>query len=137
MARSFQRKDRMSAMSEINVTPLIDLAFALLIIFMITAPLLEQTIDIRIPVESPRTQQPSTDEMIRISIDAEGQLFWNTDTVDAEELERRMALIRERGESPVMRIRADARLPYQHVVDVMDLLKKYQLSRISLETQSR
>ncbi|MEC7609969.1 MAG: biopolymer transporter ExbD, partial [Verrucomicrobiota bacterium] len=44
MARNFHRKDRLSALTEINVTPLIDLAFALLIIFMITTPLLEQTI---------------------------------------------------------------------------------------------
>ncbi|MEC8330086.1 MAG: biopolymer transporter ExbD, partial [Verrucomicrobiota bacterium] len=44
MARNFHRKDRLSALTEMNVTPLIDLAFALLIIFMITTPLLEQTI---------------------------------------------------------------------------------------------
>lgn len=137
MARSFHRKERMTAMSEINVTPLIDLAFALLIIFMITAPLLEQTIDIRLPSESARPQQPSTDEMVRISLNAEGQIFWNEDGVAPVDLEKRLAALREGGDSPVMRIRADAQLPYQRVVDIMDLLKKYELTRISLETQSR
>ena len=48
MARNFHRKDRLSALTEINVTPLIDLAFALLIIFMVTTPLLEQTIDVKV-----------------------------------------------------------------------------------------
>jgi biopolymer transport protein ExbD len=137
MARSFHRKERMTAMSEINVTPLIDLAFALLIIFMITAPLLEQTIDIRLPSESARPQQPSTGEMVRISLNAEGQVFWNDDGVARSDLEQRLSALRESGDSPIMRIRADAQLPYQQVVDIMDLLKKYELTRISLETQSR
>lgn len=137
MARSFHRRERLSAMSEINVTPLIDLAFALLIIFMITAPLLEQTIDIRLPSESPRAQEQPSGDVIRISLNAQGQLFWNQDAVSAEELDQRLANLSELGENPIMRIRADSEMPYQRVVDIMDVLKKYQMNRISLETQAR
>ncbi len=137
MARSFHRKERLTAMSEINVTPLIDLAFALLIIFMITAPLLEQTIDIRLPSESPRAQEQPSGDVVRISLNADGELFWNQDAIAQGDLDQRLANIREMGDNPIMRIRADAQLPYQRVVDIMDLLKKHELNRISLETQAR
>ena len=56
MARTFHRRDRLSAISEINIMPLLDLAFALLIIFMITAPLLEQSIDLNLPFEDQKLQ---------------------------------------------------------------------------------
>lgn len=137
MARSFHRRDRLTAMSEINVTPLIDLAFALLIIFMITAPLLEQTIDIRLPSETPRAQEQPSDEAVRISLNYDGEFYWNQDRIAQGDLEQRLQELSQTGDNPVMRVRADARLPYQQVVDIMDLLKKYELSRISLETQSR
>ena len=68
MARNFHRKDRLSALTEINVTPLIDLAFALLIIFMITTPLLEQTIALNLPIETSKEQTEDRDDFQSLSI---------------------------------------------------------------------
>ncbi len=137
MARVFHRKERLSAMSEINVTPLIDLAFALLIIFMITAPLLEQSIDIALPLETPRDQASDRPRIQEVAITADGAYYWGDQAISKEELQERLELFAVENEPPVISIRADAGLPYQSVIDLMDLIKEQKLSRISLETRAR
>ena len=137
MARQFHRRKPLGAMSEINVTPLIDLAFALLIIFMITAPLLQQSIDIRVPVESARPQETPEDEPLMLAIDPQGQFFWGAEAVGDNEMASRLDLVADTDEPPVVQIRADSTLPYQRVVDLLDLVKGAGLSRISLETRAR
>lgn len=128
----------MEAVSEINVTPLIDLAFALLIIFMITAPLLQQSIDIQVPTDSPRAQAESPPEMILLAIDPTGQFFWATDPVSDGEMDARLQLVAMgTGPQPVVQVRADASIAYQRVVDLLDLVKKNGLNRLSLETRAR
>jgi len=137
MARNFHRSRPLEAMSELNVTPLIDLAFALLIIFMITAPLLQQTIDIQVPLESPRPQQEQQTEPVMLSIDPSGQLYWGNEAVGDNEMESRLQLIAETDDPPVVQIRADAQLPYQRVVNLLDMVKGAGLGKISLETRAR
>jgi biopolymer transport protein ExbD len=135
MARKFHRKETLSAVSEINVTPLIDLAFALLIIFMITTPLLEQTIAINLPLESASPQEDRRDRFQGISIDREGDYFWGDELVSLHELQQRLEVIGMEADPPILNIRADASLPYQQVIRLMDLIKQANLSRISLDTR--
>ena len=135
MARTFHRRNQLEAMSEINVTPLIDLAFALLIIFMITAPLLEQSIDLELPVESVSPQSEQSGVVQEISIDPEGRYFWGPELVTLEELDGLLELEASTGDPPVLEIRADASLPYQSVISLLDLIKQHKLSKISLETR--
>jgi len=136
MARSFHRPERFSALSEINVTPLIDLAFALLIIFMITTPLLEQTISVDLPVENSRPRQSDTDLRFQnVSIDVDGIYYWGEEQVTFDDLEVRITLLAEQNEPPVVHIRGDMRLQYQKIIEVMDLLKQNNLSKISLDTR--
>ena len=137
MARTFRRKQSLGALSEINVTPLIDLAFALLIIFMITTPLLEQTIPLRLPLETANERPGDKERFQTISIDAEGQLYWGEEAVDATRLNALLESMKAGGDPPVISIRADASLPYQKVIDVLDLVKQNDLSRISLDTRVR
>lgn len=138
MARQFHRRKPLEAMSQINVTPLIDLAFALLIIFMITTPLLEQKIDLQLPVESPKAQNQATDEEFRtIAIRRDGKLFWDNQPLSHAALDKSLARTANEANPPVISIRADAAIRYQKVIDVLDLIKKHQLSKISLETQTR
>ena len=138
MARVFKRKESLGAISEINVTPLIDLAFALLIIFMITTPLLEQTIPIELPIDTqtPLTTPPAIDFQ-SITIDARGRIFWGEQPVSAAELDQLLARLQSQGNPPVLSIRADRNLPYQAVIDVIDVIKQHKLSKISLDTQVR
>lgn len=138
MARNFHRKDRMSAVSEINVTPLIDLAFSLLIIFMITTPLLEQTIPLDLPIENSQNTQASNDDTIQIiSIDQDGAYYWGEDRVDEDRLQVLIAELAREPSPPVVRLRADADAPfqYQRVVNVLSWLKEHKLSKVSLDTR--
>ncbi len=137
MARTFHRKERLSALSEINVTPLIDLAFALLIIFMITAPLLEQSISLELPIETPKNQGQSSEPRFQtISIDGEGTYYWNADAVTLAELSGLLENLSSQPVPPVLNIRADASLPYQKVITLIDLIQKTNLSEISLDTKA-
>ena len=136
MARSFHRKDRLATLHEINLTPLIDLAFALLIIFMITTPLLEQTIQVNLPLEAAKIKPPPAKETFQsIVIDAEGRHYWGNQPVSLPELARWLDRIAATPVPPVLQIRADARLPYQKVVTVMDMIQKRKLSKINLDTK--
>lgn len=126
----------MTAVSEINVTPLIDLAFALLIIFMITTPLLEQAIPLELPLESQREQAPRPEvEFQVINIDRSGQVFWGTDPVSLPKLNDLLAGLARQGNPPVISLRADRTIRYQRVIEVIDLIKGNNLSRINLDTQ--
>lgn len=135
--RKFHKKNRLTALTEINVTPLIDLAFALLIIFMIATPLLEQTIPINLPSEASKPQSEINESIQVISMDSRGILFWG----DKKVTEAQMAvLLKEASEAkdvPIMRIRADKRLPYEQVITLIDLIKQNNLVKISLDTEVR
>lgn len=137
MARTFHRRQQLEAMTEINVTPLIDLAFALLIIFMITAPLLEQSIELTLPVESAKMQPERPPVIQEISIDAEGNYYWGKEQVTLARLDEYLALEALSEDPPVLQVRADASLPYQRVVSLIDLIKKHKLSKLSLETRGQ
>ena len=76
MARNFHKKQSLSALNDLNVTPLMDLAFSLLIIFMVSAPLLEQSIDLNLPTQEKRQNVAKADvEFQVINIDANGNIF--------------------------------------------------------------
>ena len=138
MARTFRRKQSLQAMSEINVTPLIDLAFALLIIFMITTPLLEQSIPLKLPLESPKAQPAELNiEFQVISINAQGQVYWGKQAVSLPILDERLKELAEKVEAPVISIRADRSVAYQKVINVIDMIKANHLSRIDLDTEVR
>lgn len=135
MARKFHRKNRLDALTEINVTPLIDLAFALLIIFMITTPLLEQTIEVDLPLEAAKSQASEREDFQSVSIDQAGRYFWGDQPVSQTQLGDLLDNLTEDPDPPVLSIRADAGLPYQRVITVIDMIKQRKLSKISLDTK--
>lgn len=135
MARNFHRKDRLSALTEINVTPLIDLAFALLIIFMITTPLLEQTIEVNLPVEAAKSQPDDREDFQAIAINKAGLYYWGEEQVSKQQLGDLLDTMAMDPAPPVLSIRADSSLPYQKVITVIDMIKQRKLSKISLDTK--
>ena len=87
MARDFKRPNKLAVISDLNVTPLIDLAFSLLIIFMITTPVIEQYNRIDLPNQnSDSNQKPPEQEDKFITIDASGDYNWGQDSVTRPEL---------------------------------------------------
>lgn len=138
MARSFHRKNKLAVISDLNVTPLIDLAFSLLIIFMITTPVIEQYNRVNLPDQSSTSNQPPPAvEDKYITIDAAGAFFWGKEPVALPELENRLDQISNSvGPSPTIHIRGDKTLPYQRVIDVVNLLKERNLTKLSLDTRA-
>ncbi len=137
MARSFKRRNSLGALSELNVTPLMDLAFSLLIIFMVTTPLLEQTIDLKLPKqdEDSASVRPTDVEFQVINIDAHGQVFWGKQPVDLIELDAMLgAMAASKSENPIS-LRADRSLTYQKIVDVIAAIKRHKLTKLHLDTE--
>lgn len=133
MKRYSQRSGH-TAMAELNVTPLLDLAFVLLIIFIITTPLLESHIPLELPVASQSKSQPVDPKSIRtISIDKTGQVYFESKPVDLPVLEQELAAFRRDRPDAAVVVRADKSLRYQQVVDVMDIIQRVQISRMRLE----
>lgn len=136
MKKRFSGTGSLQSMAQIDMTPLIDLAFSLLIIFMISTPLLEQTIPLNLPKESQRPQ-PSKTEMAYqvISIDANGEFFWSQEKINFLELNHRLQSLSGTPKPPVIHLRADDHLPYGKVMAVVDAIKAANLSQMCLDTQ--
>ena len=138
MARDFKRKNKLAVISDLNVTPLIDLAFSLLIIFMITTPVIEQYNRIDLPDQPSEQDQPLPeidDEFI--TIDAEGTYHWGQVKVSKDEREERLDRIAaSSGEQPVIHLRGDRSLRYQKIFDVINILKARNLTKLSLDTKA-
>jgi biopolymer transport protein ExbD len=133
MKRYSQRSGH-TAMAELNVTPLLDLAFVLLIIFIISTPLLENNIPLELPTGSRSPSQPLDPKSIRtVSIDRFGQVFLESKPVDLPVLEQELTAFRRETPDAAVIVRADKSLRYQQVVDVVDILQRAQISRMHLE----
>ena len=133
MKRYSQRSGH-TAMAELNVTPLLDLAFVLLIIFIITTPLLESNIPLQLPVGSTNTSAPVDPKSIRtVSIDKAGQVYLESKPIELPVLEQELIAFRRATPDAAVVVRADKSLRYQQVVDVVDVLQRAQIGRMHLE----
>ena len=134
MARSFHRKKNLEPNSELNVTALIDLGFALLIIFMISTPLIEkeQAMEMELPIAGPGPS--AAQDTVDLLVTSDG--YWiDNNQVSRIELENELERYGEMSDPPVMAIRANGDSLYQGVVTLLDLLKTYKLSKINLMTR--
>ena len=142
MARTFRRQHQSHPIAELNVTNMVDLGFTLLIIFMIATPLInqEQTIPVTLPSESKSAQQKpdKSTHYVAISVDAKGNTYLEerTTPIGKAELESRLRLYASQAKPPVIRIRGDARVPYEKIVQLMDELKQANLLKFTFDTQT-
>ena len=121
-------------MAELNVTPLLDLAFVLLIIFIITTPLLESNIAVQLPVGSKNDAQPVDPKSIRtVSIDRTGQVFLESKPIELPVLEQELTAFREATPDAAVVVRADRTLHVQQLVDVMDVLQRAKIDRMRID----
>lgn len=132
------RRRRRHRISDMNVVPYIDVMLVLLIIFMITSPLLSQSVEVELPaVSKAETIVPEQQtKFVIVTVDAQGQVFLDEDTqaLTMEELlSRVMALKRFAPNSQVL-VRGDSRLAYGKVVKVMSLLQEAGVEKIGLLT---
>ena len=132
------RRGRRGPLTEINVTPLVDVMLVLLIIFMISAPLLT----VGVPVELPKTDASAVEtdnEPLTVSIDQQGAIFVDQEETSFEALATRLLTqaggTEQAGERPVF-VRADGRAPYQAVARVMARLSASGFTKLNLITDT-
>ncbi len=125
-----------TALAEINITPLVDVILVLLIVFMVTAPLLSQGLDINLPMASaPAIER--TDQDVTLTVSKDGGLYLQDDKTPytLENLDRKIATIFNHREKREIFIRADDGVNYGLVVKTVSLLKKSGIERVGLVTQ--
>ena len=119
--------------SEINLTPLMDLTFILLITFIITFPLIEQGIPIQLPQS--KAQPLTSDEAQSITIDRDGALFLDEVPVSEDDLKAQMHALGSGASEITIMVRADERVQYAAVVRVLKILHAAGVTRMALVTQ--
>ena len=128
------RGPRRRLMSEINVTPFVDVMLVLLIIFMVTAPLIQQGIDVQLP----KTQTEglsSSGEALVVTVNREGSVFVQSTEVAMQELEAKLgSIFAARGDREVF-LRADKRVAYGTVAKALAILRRAGASRIGMVTE--
>jgi biopolymer transport protein ExbD len=119
---------------EINTTPLVDVMLVLLIIFIITIPVINQSVKIDLPraTSQPQDLKP---ENINLDIDAEGKIYWNREAIDASQLEIRIATAAQKTPQPELHLRAERTTQYEKVAQVMAAAQSGGLSKIGFITE--
>lgn len=129
------RNRRRSLMSEINVVPYIDVTLVLLVIFMITAPLLTQGVQVDLPQATAKPIDAQDRETLVVTVDRDGRYYLDDRRIAADELKRKVsAILRVRPQTPVM-IRGDRKVDYGRVVQAMALLQGAGAPSVGLITE--
>jgi len=134
---AFGRLERSSGpqpMSDINMTPLIDVMLVLLVIFIITAPLMSSSLKLDLP-KTDAARPSDTPEFIAVSVDAQGQLFLGDKPIEPQGLGQHVTEASRRNPQTEVQLRADQSVPYGRVAELIGLIQKGGLSRIGFVAQ--
>ena len=133
MAMGGQDDDR-GTMAQINVTPLVDVMLVLLVIFMVTAPMMQQGVQVNLPKANTKAMTPA-EETVVVTVDKTGRTFINKDEVPAGDLRQRLTeMFANRAKKEVF-LKADSSVPYGDVVRVMADIKGAGIERLGMVTE--
>jgi biopolymer transport protein TolR len=127
-------RSRYKPMSEINVTPMVDVMLVLLVIFMVAAPLLT----VGVPVDLPQTKAPAITEQkepLVITVNSEGKLFLQNAAIEDEELVPRLQAITKNNPEADIYVRGDRAINYGRVMEVMGMVSAAGFTKVSLITE--
>jgi biopolymer transport protein ExbD len=133
--RRYSDKQPLSTLSEINVTPLLDLAFVLLIIFMITTPLLENSMDLIVPSSAAANHAVDTSKVQTVSIDKNDVMKLNMKAISAAELEQQLNAMRQKDPQVAVVVRPHKDLAVQNFISVMDVIQKAGVTKVGVMTR--
>jgi len=122
-----------SSLAEINVTPLVDVVLVLLIIFMLTAPILQSGIDVDVP--KTRTVKEITEERLVITIDKQQRVFLGNDPININQIAQKLHDKVRDPEHQSIFLRADQNVPFGAFATVMDSVKQSGITNVSIVTQ--
>jgi biopolymer transport protein ExbD len=132
--RRHSSKNGLHTLTELNITPMLDLVFVLLIIFMITTPLIENSMDLVVPKSSTAAGASNPSETFNISNDKNNELKINNDLITPEDLEARLAALRQEKPDTAVVVRPHFELPIQKFIAVMDILQRVGINKVGVMT---
>ncbi len=135
---AFGRLERAEAsrpMSDINMTPLIDVMLVLLVIFMITAPLMTSSLKLDLP-KAEGAKPTDAQQFVTLAIDPQGRTFWGDEPVTLEALRLRVREAAVRNPATEVQLRADKTVPYGRVAELIGVVQDGGLSRVGFVTES-
>ena len=131
--RNSRRRSNHGTMSDINVTPLVDVMLVLLIVFMVAAPLMTTGV----PIELPKTEAkplPTPSEPLTISVQADRKVFIDKTEIPLAELAAKLQALAKNGNDEQLMVRGDTNVPYGAIMEVMGVLNSAGFTKISLVT---
>ena len=124
-----ERNPGAQPMSDINMTPLIDVMLVLLVIFMITAPLMTSSLKLDLP-KTDAAQPSDTPQFISVALDRNGRYFYGDEAVDAAAFAARIGAAAKKNPQTEVQLRADKAVPYGRVAELIGIVQKAGLTRI-------
>ena len=133
-----RQRGRSALAAEINVTPFVDVMLVLLIVFMITAPLLQQGVDLNLPDHKAKQLPSSQDTPLTISIQADGKIYiQDEDTPRAEVIQKLRAVSEKSPADQRVHVRADKSLPVENLTEVLAMVAAGGFTKVSIPTDPR
>jgi len=123
-------------MSDINMTPLIDVMLVLLVIFMITAPLMTSSLKLDLP-RAEGARPTDAERFVTLAIDPQGQFFWGDEPVTLDALRLRVREAAVRNPNTEVQLRADKSVTYGRVAELIGIVQEGGLSRVGFVTESK
>ena len=131
--RSLSKKEVGTSMSSINVTPLVDVMLVLLIIFMVTAPMMQSGIGVNLP--QPETKSTPADEGLILTISSDRYIHIEGQVINQFLLEQKLKEYFYGQEKKVVFLRADSEIPYGFIIEIIDIVKKSGVDEVGLVTR--
>jgi len=127
-------KSHHDALAQLNITPLLDLAFVLLVIFIITTTPIVNDLDVDLPTAAKRPKDPKP-KVQYVTVESTGRMFLNKDEVDLSGLQEKLIAMRMDNPDINVVIRGSAHTKYQNIVSVMDVLQQANVGKVNLATE--
>ena len=134
--RRFSQRNSLVTLNEINITPLLDLAFVLLIIFVITRPLLEQNMDLQLPKGGAASSKTDPRDALLVEISTTGVYKLNGNRMVVSQLLNEIERRYKANPNSFVAVRADENGAYKHVAEILDGCQKRNITRFSLKTSA-
>ncbi|MBN1106797.1 MAG: protein TolR [Deltaproteobacteria bacterium] len=123
-------------MSDINVTPLVDVMLVLLIIFMVTAPMMTQGVEVNLPQTTTKTIKTQEDPLF-MTVNKKGEIFLENHQIRVEELEEKVKSIFKYRRDKELLLRADREIPYGFVIKVIAAVKRAGIDKLGMVTEPK
>ena len=131
---AFGNKNDQEAMSEINVTPLVDVMLVLLVVFIVTAPLLTQSVGVNLPKTVAAAPPPQT-PVTMVSVDAAGEIYLDKEKMNADQLAEKLTSRHNENPELTVQFEVDETVPYGKAAEVLAIAQHAGITKVSLQTR--